>query len=90
MAVGAGNIHFNLSLGNSEENKVSTARRNELMEIVHNTAVELGGTISAEHGIGRLKRDQIARYKSETELNVMRVVKAALDPQGIMNQGKVI
>ena len=88
--LGDGNIHFNLSLGNSEENKVSTARRNELMEIVHNTAVELGGTISAEHGIGRLKRDHIALYKSETELNIMRVLKAALDPQGIMNPGKVI
>ncbi len=88
--LGDGNIHFNLSPANADDNEAFAARRDELMGIVHDTAVAMGGTISAEHGIGRLKRDEIARYKSETELNLMRAVKLALDPRGIMNPGKVI
>jgi len=49
-----------------------------------------GGSISAEHGIGALKKDELARYKSPVELALMRSIKAALDPQGIMNPGKIL
>ncbi|MDA0262115.1 MAG: FAD-binding oxidoreductase [Proteobacteria bacterium] len=88
--LGDGNIHFNLSPHNQADREAFLTRREELMGIVHDTAVAMNGTISAEHGIGRLKRDEIARYKSTTEMNVMRAVKAALDPKGIMNPGKVL
>jgi FAD/FMN-containing dehydrogenase len=50
----------------------------------------LSGSISAEHGLGQLKRDEILRYKSEVEMDIMRRIKQALDPQGLMNPGKVI
>ena len=49
-----------------------------------------GGSISAEHGIGQLKRDELVRYKSAVELELMRAVKAALDPPGLLNPGKVL
>ena len=51
---------------------------------------ELGGSISAEHGLGQLKRDEIARYKSPVEIDLMHSIKHALDPMGLMNPGKVL
>jgi FAD/FMN-containing dehydrogenase len=48
------------------------------------------GSISAEHGIGALKRDELPRYKTQVELDLMRAIKAALDPLGIMNPGKIL
>ncbi len=57
---------------------------------IHAIVTELGGTISAEHGIGRLKRDLLPLVKSPVELQTMRRIKAALDPNGIMNPGKVL
>ncbi len=57
---------------------------------VHDQVHAFGGSISAEHGIGQLKRDENARYKSEIELRLMRTLKQALDPLGIMNPGKVL
>ena len=74
-----------------------SARPEEFLEqwptisrLVHDIAVELGGSISAEHGIGRLKRDDLGHYATAVELDLMRSLKQALDPQGIMNPGKVI
>jgi FAD/FMN-containing dehydrogenase len=57
---------------------------------VHGIVLELGGTISAEHGIGQLKRDLLPKVKSPVEMDMMRRIKAALDPQGILNPGKVL
>ena len=57
---------------------------------MHDIVAEMGGSISAEHGVGQLKRDDIVRYKSTVEIDLMRSVKAALDPKGIMNPGKVL
>jgi FAD/FMN-containing dehydrogenase len=57
---------------------------------VHDSVADYGGSISAEHGIGALKRDELPRYKSPIELNLMRAIKAALDPLGIMNPGKIL
>jgi FAD/FMN-containing dehydrogenase len=57
---------------------------------VHDQAHAFGGSISAEHGIGQLKRAESARYKSEAELRLMKSLKQALDPLGIMNPGKMI
>ena len=59
-------------------------------EVVHGIVARMGGSFSAEHGIGRLKRDLLARTKDPAALTVMRRIKAALDPNGIMNPGKVL
>ena len=58
--------------------------------IVHDLVARYGGSFSAEHGVGQLKRDDLVRYKSPVEVAVMRTIKAALDPAGIMNPGKVL
>jgi FAD/FMN-containing dehydrogenase len=57
---------------------------------VHDLVHELGGSISAEHGLGQLKREEILRYKSGIEMDMMRAVKRALDPRGLMNPGKLL
>ena len=66
------------------------AETGAINQIVHDIVVSLGGSISAEHGIGRLRRDENARYKSTVEMDLMRAVKQAIDPRGIMNPGKVV
>jgi FAD/FMN-containing dehydrogenase len=57
---------------------------------VHDSTVQFGGSISAEHGLGMLKREEIKRYKSGVELQLMSAIKNALDPLNIMNPGKVL
>lgn len=88
--LGDGNLHYNVSppIGMSPEAFMNMA--DVLNETVHDIVVQMGGSISAEHGLGKLKRDEITRYKSKLELDLMRKVKAALDPLGIMNPGKVL
>ncbi|HTZ80798.1 MAG TPA: FAD-binding oxidoreductase [Stellaceae bacterium] len=88
--VGDGNIHFNISQPVGADTKAFLARRQEVNDIVHGIVVEMGGSISAEHGIGILKRDDLPRYKPAAAIDLMRRVKLALDPDGIMNPGKVI
>ena len=88
--IGDGNIHFNLSQPPGMDTEVFLARWAEMNRIVHDIVADLGGSISAEHGIGRLKREEIKRYKSPVEIDMMRRVKEALDPKGIMNPGKVV
>jgi FAD/FMN-containing dehydrogenase len=88
--VGDGNIHFNLSQPPGADKAAYLARWHEFNDIVHGIVASLNGSISAEHGIGRLKRDELPRYKSSLELDLMRKIKRALDPDGIMNPGKVI
>jgi FAD/FMN-containing dehydrogenase len=58
--------------------------------LVHDAVAAQGGSISAEHGLGVLRRDESARYKSAVELRLMAAVKSALDPRGLMNPGKVL
>ncbi|MGE4013716.1 MAG: FAD-binding oxidoreductase, partial [Alphaproteobacteria bacterium] len=92
--VGDGNIHFNLSQPLSDnmaaERADFLAQWALINRLVHDIVVSMGGSISAEHGIGRLKRDELAHYKAPVELDVMRRIKAALDPRGIMNPGKIL
>ena len=87
---GDGNIHYNLlpPLGGSHADFL--AKADALTHAVHDVVAAMGGSISAEHGLGQLRRDQILRYKSPVELELMRQVKLALDPLGIMNPGKLI
>jgi D-lactate dehydrogenase (cytochrome) len=88
--VGDGNIHYNIHQPERADTKVFLARREEFNRIVHDIAVGLNGSISAEHGIGRLKVEELAHYKAPLEIELMRRVKAALDPKGIMNPGKIL
>jgi FAD/FMN-containing dehydrogenase len=62
----------------------------EMAEAVHDVVGVLSGSISAEHGIGQLKRRELLRFKSPLEIALMRQIKAALDPNGILNPGKVL
>jgi FAD/FMN-containing dehydrogenase len=82
--VGDGNIHYNIG----PESLV--AQREAVNRIVYDTVAELGGSISAEHGLGQLKRDEILRHKPPLELELMRALKHTLDPKGLMNPGKVL
>jgi FAD/FMN-containing dehydrogenase len=65
-------------------------RREEVSRIVYDTLDAFGGSISAEHGLGQLKRDEIRRHKDPLELELMRTLKDALDPKGRMNPGKLL
>jgi FAD/FMN-containing dehydrogenase len=82
--VGDGNLHYNVG------DAALIARRDEVNRIVYDQVDALGGSISAEHGLGQLKREEIARHKAPLELELMRAMKRALDPRGVMNPGKVI
>jgi FAD/FMN-containing dehydrogenase len=88
--VGDGNLHFNLSEpAGGGERDAFLALQPAINDAVHDCVREFGGSISAEHGIGRLKRDLLARYKDPVALATMRAIKAALDPKGILNPGKL-
>jgi FAD/FMN-containing dehydrogenase len=86
--VGDGNLHFNLSQPVDADRRAFRARADEVHRVVHDIVAALGGSISAEHGIGQAKREEIRRYKSPLEIALMQRIKQALDPRGIMNPGK--
>lgn len=88
--IGDGNLHYNLSKPEKLENEDFIARTPELNRKVHDLVAALGGSISAEHGLGQLKRDELVRYKSDVEMEMMKAIKHALDPVGLMNPGKVL
>jgi FAD/FMN-containing dehydrogenase len=88
--VGDGNLHYNLSKPQAAANAEFIALTPQANRIVHDIVADLGGSISAEHGIGQLKRGEILRYKSAVEMELMRAVKKALDPRNLMNPGKVL
>jgi FAD/FMN-containing dehydrogenase len=93
--VGDGNLNFNIGPAAT----ISAAQRNtDLLKpyedlakrAIHDLVRAHGGSFSAEHGIGRLKVEELQRYASPVELGLMRVIKQAFDPNGIMNPGKVL
>jgi FAD/FMN-containing dehydrogenase len=88
--LGDGSMHYNLSQPKEMDGAEFLARGPEITRMIHDLVVSLGGSISAEHGIGRLKRDELLRYKSASELRLLRTIKTALDPHCILNPGKTI
>jgi FAD/FMN-containing dehydrogenase len=88
--LGDGNIHYNISQPVGADKTDFLARWREMNEIVHGIVLSLNGSISAEHGIGQLKRDELARIRPQIEIDLMRRIKRAFDPANIMNPGKVL
>ena len=88
--LGDGNIHCNIQQPVGADKAAFLDRWDEVNEVVHGIVARFGGSISAEHGIGQLKRDLLPRVKDPVALDTMRAIKAALDPTGILNPGKVL
>ncbi len=88
--VGDGNLHYNLSKPNRQENSEFIEQTSTVNRIVHDTVDSLGGSISAEHGIGQLKINELMHYKQPVEVDLMRIIKQTLDPFNLMNPGKVL
>jgi len=88
--LGDGNLHYNLAAPEGGDAEAFMANAPLANRIVHDLVAEHGGSISAEHGIGQLKRGELIRYKSAVEIELMRAVKTLLDPRGILNPGKVL
>jgi len=88
--LGDGNIHFNVSQPEGAEKDAYLTKWDAMNDVVHGIVAEFDGSISAEHGIGRLKRDLLAGVKSDTEIAMMRAIKQALDPKGLMNPERLL
>jgi len=88
--LGDGNLHYNVSPPEGVAPADFLRQSAAINRIVHDSVARFGGSISAEHGLGQLKREEILRYKSPIELELMRKIKRTLDPYGIMNPGKVL
>jgi FAD/FMN-containing dehydrogenase len=88
--LGDGNLHYNVSPPEGMQDVDFLAQQERINHVVYDSVDRFNGSISAEHGLGALKREEILRYKSPVEMQLMRAIKQALDPQGLMNPGKVI
>ncbi|MGR3512443.1 MAG: FAD-binding oxidoreductase [Paracoccaceae bacterium] len=88
--LGDGNLHYNLFPPRGEDKSTYKDRAPEATRLVHDLVMERGGSFSAEHGVGRAKTDDLARYGDPAKLAAMRAIKSALDPFGIMNPGAVL
>lgn len=88
--IGDGNVHYNVSAPENSSVDAFLLKQNEINRVVHDCVAQFSGSISAEHGLGAQKREEILRYKSPVEMQLMRTIKRALDPKNIMNPGKVL
>lgn len=88
--VGDGNLHYNVFPQPGKTRADHDYQRSQIKQLVHDLAVGMGGSMSAEHGIGRLKVQDLETYGDPTKLAAMRAIKAALDPHGICNPGAVL
>lgn len=88
--LGDGNLHYNVSPPESANAEEFILQQEAINRVVHDSVHSFGGSISAEHGLGALKRNEVRLYKSDVEMNLMRTLKHAFDPAGIMNPGKVV
>ena len=87
---GDGNLHFNVNRIEAVTDEAFLAREPAIRRAIHDLVARYHGSISAEHGIGRLKREELQRYASPVALAAMRAIKRALAPNGIMNPGKLL
>jgi FAD/FMN-containing dehydrogenase len=87
---GDGNVHYNVSQPPGMDKPAFLALWGRMSDAVHDLVTQLGGSISAEHGIGQLKREALVRFKAPVEIALMKKLKAALDPNGILNPGKLL
>jgi FAD/FMN-containing dehydrogenase len=83
--VGDGNIHYDVLSAPGADQAAHTAARDQGARIVHDIVASLGGSISAEHGLGTMKTAEAVRYKAPEEVAALRAIRAALDPKRIMN-----
>jgi D-lactate dehydrogenase (cytochrome) len=88
--LGDGNIHYNVSQPVGGDKESFLARWHDVNAVVFEIVLKMGGSISAEHGIGVMKRDELPDVKDKVAIEVMRGIKALLDPFNIMNPGKVL
>jgi FAD/FMN-containing dehydrogenase len=88
--LGDGNLHFNVSAALGGQDQAFLARQHDVQAAVHAVVRKCRGSISAEHGIGQLKRELLAAHEGPVAIDVMRALKRALDPRGILNPGKVL
>jgi FAD/FMN-containing dehydrogenase len=88
--LGDGNLHYNVAAGAGWTDAALLARQDAIFEVVHTHVSRVGGSISAEHGVGQLKREALVQFKDPVELTLMHTIKQALDPHSIMNPGKVL
>ena len=88
--IGDGNIHYNLTQPVGMVKEDFMARSTEINRIVHDLVIEMKGSISAEHGIGAFKLEELAHYASPSKMSLIRTIKHAIDPNNIMNPGKII
>jgi FAD/FMN-containing dehydrogenase len=88
--LGDGNLHFNVSRPVDGDDAQFMQLSDPIRRAVHDLIARYNGSFSAEHGIGRFKRDELLRYKQPAAIDLMRAIKAAIDPKGIMNPGKVL
>jgi len=88
--LGDGNLHYNVSAPEGIEARAFMDNAHAVNRIVHDLVAQHGGSFSAEHGVGQLKREDLVRYKSPVEVELMRAIKGAIDPGNIMNPGKVL
>ena len=87
---GDGNVHYNITQPSGMDKAAFLALWEKLSGRVHDLVASMGGSISAEHGIGQMKRSELRRFKSTIELDLMRRIKTAFDPKGILNPGKLL
>jgi len=88
--VGDGNLHYNISKPLGSEDAPFKAQAEAIMQLIYDVTAAFAGSISAEHGLGQAKREAARRYKDPLELELMRTLKNALDPAGLMNPGKLL
>lgn len=88
--LGDGNLHYNVSPPEGKSADEFILYQEQINRLVHDSVHRLGGSISAEHGIGALKRDELRIYKSAVEIKLMQAIKKAIDPENLMNPGKII
>ncbi len=88
--LGDGNLHYNVAAPKAASAQAFMDNTPQVNRIVHDRVAAAGGSISAEHGIGQLKREALAHYKAPLDIELMRSIKTALDPRGLLNPGKVL